>query len=745
MTLQEIDPKYLKSCQYKFMRLSEHRLARMLDTFNMEQADCIRLIPMLFHVNHPMLPGYVNKQTPCGIPNYFPSELEKKIAKTVSRSFEFKQRAYRQFDISALYLMGSTGTLAQSTRSDLDLWVCLASKLPESSKSALKKKTLLINQWMLKKSIELNCYLVQQDEFKINREKELEADSCGNTQNYLLLDEFYRTAVWVAGRMPIWWLVPPKENYNQFVKRLFGDKHLDSIEWIDLGGITEIPASEYFSAALWQLLKSIKYPYKSLVKLLLLEIYARCFPRVDLISARYKQLVYDDCKDLDPYLIVLLYAEDFLENNPQRLEFLRRAFYLKAGSKIQLNKNKPKNWRYQQLKKLVERWGWTQTRLTYLNNRNSWKISAVMKERADLVREINHSYHFLSNFGRVQGVLDGENQKDLTSIGRMLYAAFERRSGKIETINYGIVGDLTESAITIVEKSEQNEKWQLMPGLINAAKIAIHQIVYTAESFFEVLVWGVCNEIITSQTNIKVYSENIYYTGETARLLVKDLLPLTKQSKPNFSGKTFDHPAQTIMMSIYLNTRSDPLESEKASGIYSITNQKDAFCWGNEQLNLFMQFDVVWLNSWGEYNCKSYAGALACIHFFIEHNKELFDKSCELQFYGALPNFKQHKERLLRLFEAWNKLLIKSTHLSKTFRFMMSIGKCYLRIDFSQGKANTKIFKHAKALLMSLSDQVSGELSYVLEENLILPTEIIKIIHKARTDKHHCYFLEAVK
>ena len=129
MKTTEIDPKEIKLTKNDFIRLSERRFSRMESSLSPVQADKLKLIPLLFHVNHPLLPGYIDKFTPCGIPNYNPSHLEKKIAKTVSQGFEYKARAHLKYRIASLFLMGSMGTLGQSNSSDIDLWICLDERI----------------------------------------------------------------------------------------------------------------------------------------------------------------------------------------------------------------------------------------------------------------------------------------------------------------------------------------------------------------------------------------------------------------------------------------------------------------------------------------------------------------------------------------------------------------------------------------------------------------------------------------
>lgn len=42
----------------------------------------------------------------------------------LSRGFEYKKKAYREFSIDAIYLMGSSGTIAYNDKSDFDIWIC---------------------------------------------------------------------------------------------------------------------------------------------------------------------------------------------------------------------------------------------------------------------------------------------------------------------------------------------------------------------------------------------------------------------------------------------------------------------------------------------------------------------------------------------------------------------------------------------------------------------------------------------
>ena len=90
----------------------------------------------------------------------------------------------------------------------------------------------------------------------------MQGESCGSAQHLLLLDEFYRSAMLIAGKRLLWYLVPSEydDHYDDYVNGLFAHGKLSQDDWLDLGGFNRIPAEEYFGSALWQLYKGIDSP-----------------------------------------------------------------------------------------------------------------------------------------------------------------------------------------------------------------------------------------------------------------------------------------------------------------------------------------------------------------------------------------------------------------------------------------------------------------------------------------------------
>lgn len=136
-----IDRKVLSQLRTRFLKVNQGRLARAMEGLSARQQLVLNLLPLFFHVNHPLLPGYVSGATPAGLSNYEPDPQALAEAQRLTRSFSYKPRhGNPPRPIHGLFLMGSLGTLAQADQSDMDVWVCHAADLSETELAELQKK-----------------------------------------------------------------------------------------------------------------------------------------------------------------------------------------------------------------------------------------------------------------------------------------------------------------------------------------------------------------------------------------------------------------------------------------------------------------------------------------------------------------------------------------------------------------------------------------------------------------------------
>jgi adenylate cyclase class 1 len=162
----------------------------------------------------------------------------------------------------------------------MDIWLCHQPGLSVEQRDELRQKATAIEHWAATLGLEVHFFLIDSERFKSGQDTPISTESSGTTQHYLLLEEFYRTAVYIAGRTLAWWLVPPQEDRRSgaYIRHLIGHRFIQEQELIDFGDLEAVPPEEFITVTLWHLYKALNSPHKSLLKLLLMECYASEYP-----------------------------------------------------------------------------------------------------------------------------------------------------------------------------------------------------------------------------------------------------------------------------------------------------------------------------------------------------------------------------------------------------------------------------------------------------------------------------------
>jgi adenylate cyclase class 1 len=761
-----IDRKVLSQLRSRFLKLNEGRMARAMEGLSTRQQGVLTLLPLFFHVNHPLLPGYVSGSTPAGLSNYEPDANTLAEAQRLTRSFSYKPRHRNNppRPIHGLFLMGSLGTLAQADQSDMDVWVCHAPDLSENELIELRKKCQLLEVWAASQGAEAHFFLIDPARFVLGeRDNQLSSEDCGTTQHYLLLDEFYRTAIWLAGRTPIWWLVPVYEEsaYDRYTHTLLSKRFIRADETLDLGHLAFIPPGEFIGAGLWQLFKGIESPYKSVLKLLLIEVYASEHPKVHCLSLRFKHAVFADQLDLDeldPYVVVYRRIEEYLigRDEPERLELVRRALYLKVNRKLTGSGNRTQSWQRSLLERLAREWHWDHRQLALLDSRSQWKVRQVSAERRALVNELNYSYRFLTQFARTEQTVSLINKRDLNVLGRRLYAAFERKADKVEFINPGIAPDLAEDTLTLVQAPNKKESGQTQWGLYNGSLTA-HEWEHFApikrsRQLLELLTWCHRNGVIDSSTRLALHPGSSDLSEFELFNLLGSLqqsiaLPLTTVAEEPLLRASV--PSEVLIL---VNVGVDPLKHHRDLNILMTTERTDSLSYAGVRENLVLTLDQVTLNSWNEVLVNRFDGPHALLDCLRDYLNGLPSglKQPKLRVRCFCHNRAQFIARRVEeiLDTAQNLLLSKLNH-----RYLIQVQQHYHVLELVPGQVNHV----ALATLPALVDYLGEELaSYsplhldpmALEDHdlaLLLPMgqpDSIQVFYRISDDQADLYVLD---
>lgn len=617
-----------RSLRRRFESVNQARLDKVYATLRSNQQQFITLLPLLLHVNNPMLPGYSSNRTPCGISNYRPSETALDAANTYAKKFRITRTVIRD-EILALYIMGSAGSLAFSQKSDLDIWICHHPQLDSEQLELLQTKANNIERWADSMDLEVHFFLVNADTFKQGTTEDLSSESSGSAQHILLLEEFYRASILLAGRHPVWWLVPPKleADYDEFVEELIRKRFINAEEVIDFGSLGHPPAEEFFGAGIWHLSKGITSPFKSALKILLTEIYATSYPDVELLGMKFKRLIHDNeftAEQLDPYLMLYQMLEDYLqgEDNSKRLEQARRAFYFKINAPLTEPVKAHEAWRYKKLNEMTQEWGWDKHKLAYLDSYNNWDITIVEQERKAIIEELTRSYKALSRFARQYADSNRISQYDLTILGRKLFAAFERKIGKVEVINRGISKHISEERITIHQAANNPNLLYLFRGRVAPEKIHEERPVKKFNRLTELLYWAHVNGVLNSNTQINY---NVGDSQRVAEYIYEHYQTIVNDLESSFIfDPEFDDlskPAAINNCMLYINNgisaRDMPSLKSRPRGNANF----DALNFAGININLVKSIDMVFTTTWGEVYCYYYSGRQAIVEAVKEFLK----------------------------------------------------------------------------------------------------------------------------
>jgi len=637
---EDIGRKDLAAIVRRFQNLHRLQLQRIQEHQTPRQQDFLDVLPLLFHCNHPMLPGYVSSETPAGIPDYSPGRRALLAVKRLTKSFEYKRRTLAEYPIHGIYLMGSVSSIAYSRKSDLDVWLCHSGSLNEGQLDELRRKAAGVEQWAQSLGLEAHIFFIDTDRFRHGIGTPISSESCGSVQHHLLLEEFYRTSLWLAGRAMAWWLVPPdqEDRYGDYLNHLREKRFVNENDLIDFGGLELIPPDEFLGGTLWQLHKAIEAPHKSLLKLFLMESYASQYPRTRWLCTRLKAAVYDgnlETGALDPYILMYRDVERYLaeRGERERLELARQCFYLKLTelARFKGGAEGEKCRRQDILQAMLRAWGWPPQRVRELDERRHWTVVKALREQKVIGRELTRSYQAVRQFALEHAKIGGLAGEEIKLLGRRLSAALELKPGKVERLSLDS-GDRIEPADFSVHETRLADGemgWILYPGRVGPADAEKAPYLKKARSLVELMAWLSLNGLHERSANLSLQ------TLESA------LTPLElKNSFHALNGFLASHhnepehlddygrAPRAVAAALFVNLGVDVDADRRDDGFRLASNRHDALSYGHERISLVHQVDAVTLTSWRETLVKRYQGLvgfLDCLADLI--NESLFDES----------------------------------------------------------------------------------------------------------------------
>ena len=625
------DAEVLYSNRQAFLRFNRFKIDRNLITLSEIDRLIFLVIPRLLHVHQEGLPGYFEGDPPCGIHNF---EIDKEAQVAAEKLFPdviIRRNPDLKPVIHTALLMGSVGSIAQTKKSDLDYTLLVDKRdFTEESMKLFQKKLNLIETWTWDNyNLENHFFINDYEEVKNNIFGESDSESTGSALAKLLKEEMYRTMIIVTGKVPFWLIAPvdcdDNRYYELYEKLMTGQTLLKKEEFIDMGNVDDISQGEFFGGSIWALIKSFKSPFKTLMKMGVLEEYMFGDTKSNLLCHQIKDKYFNDVPylDIDPYLGMFERVQKFFNESKteDEVDALRHAFYLKVGTQVTPEEFEKGSdiWRKSTLIKMLKDWGWSAEKIERLNQYSSWQ----MMHKVDLGNRINKilmaSY---KNISEKNKTLDPSEslitEKDTHLLGRKLFSFYRPAPNKVDNLGALVDGKTAENELTfLLEQKGRNDKpeWYLIRGKNRSflEQIDKDSIIRKSSTLPFLLAFTVFNNLYSENTEVLLRSEGNSIKENDLNSLLKILKNFIESVNiAALSNEDLMGDAKINQLFLLIDFGSPPPPE------ISMGNIKD--CKNNDELNQFINKRIeraknitsIYLTTWGELFCKSYAG-LNCL------------------------------------------------------------------------------------------------------------------------------------
>lgn len=610
-----------------FLRYNQFRIHRILETLSPNDRLIFTLIPRLLHINQKGLPGYVPGDTPCGVFNFKIHQECQMAAERLFPKIIMRGGENHSPFIDTVLLMGSTGSMAQSQKSDLD-FTLLVDKQSVSSKrlELFDKKLRLIEEWTWD-TVKLEIHFFNNDilDVKNNIFGESDSESTGSAQAKLLKEEMYRTAVITGGKIPFWWIVPLNTD-DRMYRGLYhlvktNQTLLNPDDFLDIGNVDDISQGEFFGGSIWALIKSFKAPFKTLIKMGLLEEYMFSNTKSNLLCHDIKKKIFDGIayEKIDTYKHLFERVERyFLATKTEReVDALRIAFYLKTGTKVNpyelihgsADPNK------KMLIDLITGWDWNPGTVEKLNSYLDWQMMKKVALGNRMNQILMNSYKKISEANSKLG--PGESlitEKDTHLLGRKLFSFYRKTLNKVENLFALVDGETSEKELTfLLHQTNPTDKgtWYLIRGktLALLELIPPDNIIKKASTLQFLIAFTCFNNLYNDNTVLLLRAEQQSIKDQDLKALLGDLSSFLAQVDiSDISNKDLLATA-CIQQVFFIVDFGNPIPREITIGnINECKTHKEYTNFISKRLDRIESVITIYLTSWGELFCKTYSG-----------------------------------------------------------------------------------------------------------------------------------------
>ena len=694
----------IESNKSKFLNFNNNKYQRFQDLLqNTNIRRVVNAIPYFLCVNNKKLPGYVEGDVPLGIVNYQPDEETRRYLKGKFPAVSLELNNSGEF-IEMLAVMGSVGTVAYNKKSDFDYWVCVnRHDVTALMFENFLKKIDSLQKWAtLEMDVPVHLFVNDIENIKQNIFAEDEEEAFGSTIGAVLKDEFFRTSIIIAGKIPFWWVLPhfvKDEEYEKFFGLL--PDELKRRDYVDLGNLYEISRDDFMGSALFQIIKSLGNPFKSIIKIGVLEKYLFGEQDYLLLSQKLKMNILRGTLDntlMDSYLMMFREVYDYYNSTMEDknlLNILKQNLYLKIDPQITRyigvkdRKNIP--YKVAVMSGYVKDWGWDINILRDLDNFDNWDFGKVMIFWESVKRFMLLSYQRISAQLPALNLQKKISESDFLLLSRKIKTHFRQEKDKIDHLI--TFKDTPYEQVLYIEPINQGiteTEWRLNKRDRSEQDAFQSTTIRSEKSLIKLLTWMALNRIYDptfTRLNLQSGYSRINQTLVTE--LLNTIYNFFTSDRIKTTNEYYLNSDFKLLNLIIINFNMEGAETVKT-------------------------VHHLYMTSWGEAFLKEYSSEGDLAHILSDILKDGMKLKRSFEDYCCIvtpESYKKHYKKIITIFrDAYAWIIEKKDQ--RTVRLITRLGNNFIKVTREKDKVTSNVYANLINLLTASTLKPKRSIEY---------------------------------
>ncbi len=581
-----------------FQSLNYQRFQHLIEMAPARHALIFQLLPLFFHINSKLLPGYISDDVPAGLIDYRPSQDTINKAQQLNRSFSHRVRALRRYPLRGLYLTNPHHQYSYSDKTEFELWLLCSDIVDRKQRQQLQLKLDAISNWSAENGLVLKPQLITEQALADNK-------ALSTSQKEL----FYTQGIVLAGSEPYWWLVSEEEtaDHHAIVDEFKTQAKFKQYNLVDFGSVESVNKNAIYETA-YTVCKLFLLAGHASLDLLFTQLLLDSAKPLPPLSQALKKAIYQGEQHfaaLEIQALKLSITEAHLADSLK--EMAREMFYVQSQETLSVEvKQAPYPWRREFIKQQITKWGWSETKLQTLDSRrlNIKNNQAWFDKLAPIIQSLIQAIQHYSQSKQ----LDSNNE--IAYLKQLFRLRFQPAGNQVPSLPPQLRPEQNENRLFLFRFKDQQDWLVSQVPLSDNARTGLYQ----HSQLIDVLCWAINHNLLTKTNWLSVTDQHQSYTTSTVIEITKHLINqgISELDIPQ-QQSVLAATEQIVHVLVFPNLEQQPSNKLSQQGLQLSSKQNDPLNYSSFKESLVMSIDCLFISSLGQIYSSLYQGQTAVL------------------------------------------------------------------------------------------------------------------------------------